>query len=44
MFLYRPLNDVSIPKAVYKGCKPDVKKAVLTWATDGAGIRAIVRE
>jgi transposase-like protein len=28
----------------YKGCKPDVKKDILKWATDGAGIRAIARE
>jgi transposase-like protein len=28
----------------YKGCKPEVKKAILTWATDGAGIWAIARE
>ncbi|MDR1030233.1 MAG: CPBP family intramembrane metalloprotease, partial [Treponema sp.] len=24
----------------YNGCKPDVKKAIIKWATDGAGIRA----
>jgi transposase-like protein len=28
----------------YNGCKPDVKKAILTWAIDGAGIRATARE
>jgi transposase-like protein len=28
----------------YNGCKPDVKKDIIKWATDGAGIRAIARE
>jgi transposase-like protein len=28
----------------YNGCKPDVKKAIIKWASDGAGIRAISRE
>jgi transposase-like protein len=28
----------------YNGCKPEVKKDILTWATDGAGIQAIARE
>jgi transposase-like protein len=28
----------------YNGCKPDAKKAVIKWAIDGAGIRAIARE
>ena len=27
----------------YNGCKPDVKKSVLQWSVDGAGIRAISR-
>ena len=27
----------------YNGCKPDVKKAILQWSVDGAGIRAISR-
>jgi transposase-like protein len=27
----------------YNGCKPNVKKAILTWAADGAGIRAPAR-
>ena len=25
------------------GCKPDVKKSILQWSVDGAGIRAISR-
>jgi transposase-like protein len=28
----------------YNGCKPDVKKAIIKWAVDGAGIRATARE
>ncbi|MDR1301196.1 MAG: hypothetical protein LBK43_01845, partial [Treponema sp.] len=24
----------------YNGCKPEVKKAIITWAADGAGVRA----
>jgi transposase-like protein len=28
----------------YNGCNPEVKKAIIKWATDGAGIRAIARE
>ncbi|MDR2659963.1 MAG: hypothetical protein LBC27_08275 [Spirochaetaceae bacterium] len=28
----------------YNGCKPDVKKAVIKRAADGAGIRAAARE
>jgi hypothetical protein len=27
----------------YNGCKPDVKKAIIKWAADGAGIRAAAR-
>jgi transposase-like protein len=27
----------------YNGCKPDVKKAIIKWAADGAGIRATAR-
>ncbi|MDR1219862.1 MAG: hypothetical protein LBK73_09675, partial [Treponema sp.] len=27
-------------KRRYNGCKPDVKKAIIKWAADGAGIRA----
>jgi transposase-like protein len=26
------------------GCKPDVKKAIIKWAADGAGVRAAARE
>jgi transposase-like protein len=28
-------------KYTYKGGKPDVKKAIIKWAVDGAGIRSI---
>jgi hypothetical protein len=28
----------------YNGCKPEVKKAIIKRAVDGAGIRAIARE
>ncbi|MDR1072458.1 MAG: helix-turn-helix domain-containing protein [Treponema sp.] len=28
----------------YNVCKPDVKKAIIKWAADGTGIRAIARE
>ena len=28
----------------YKGCKPEVKKDIIKWSVDGAGIRAIARE
>jgi transposase-like protein len=28
----------------YDGCKPEVKKAVIKWAADGAGVRATARE
>jgi transposase-like protein len=28
----------------YNGCKPDVKKAIIKWAADGAGVRATARE
>jgi len=27
----------------YNGCKPDVKKDIIKWSVDGAGIRAISR-
>jgi len=27
----------------YNGCKPEVKKSILKWAADGAGIRATSR-
>jgi len=27
----------------YNGCKPDVKKSILQWSADGAGIRATCR-
>jgi transposase-like protein len=27
----------------YNGCKPEVKKAIIKWAIDGAGIRATAR-
>jgi transposase-like protein len=27
----------------YNGCKPGVKKAIIKWAVDGAGIRATAR-
>ncbi|MDR2393900.1 MAG: hypothetical protein LBD93_07080 [Treponema sp.] len=29
---------------LYNGCKPDVKKAIIKWAVDGAGIRGTARE
>ena len=28
----------------YNGCKPDVKRDIIKWSVDGAGIRAIARE
>jgi transposase-like protein len=28
----------------YNGCKPDVKRAIIKWAADGAGVRATARE
>jgi transposase-like protein len=28
----------------YNGCKPEVKKAIIKWAADGAGIRATARQ
>ena len=28
----------------YNGCKPDVKRDIIKWSIDGAGIRAIARE
>ena len=28
----------------YRGCKPEVKKDIIKWSVDGAGIRAIARE
>jgi transposase-like protein len=27
----------------YNGCEPDVKKAIINWVADGAGIRATAR-
>jgi transposase-like protein len=27
----------------YNGCRPEVKKAIIKWAVDGAGIRATAR-
>ncbi|MDR1031278.1 MAG: hypothetical protein LBL76_10470 [Treponema sp.] len=27
----------------YNGCKPEVKKAIIKWAVDGAGVRATAR-
>ena len=27
----------------YNGCKPEVKKDIIKWSVDGAGIRAIAR-
>ncbi|MDR0759746.1 MAG: hypothetical protein LBF74_06505 [Treponema sp.] len=27
----------------YNGCKPDVKKAIIKWTADGAGVRATAR-
>ena len=28
----------------YNGCKPDVKRDIIKWSIDGAGIRAIARQ
>ncbi|MHB9294289.1 hypothetical protein Holit_03415 [Hollandina sp. SP2] len=28
----------------YNGCKPEVKREILKWGVDGAGIRATARE
>jgi transposase-like protein len=28
----------------YNGCKPEVKKEIIKWAADGAGVRATARE
>ena len=28
----------------YNGCKPDVKRDIIKWSIDGAGVRAIARE
>ena len=28
----------------YNGCKPNVKRDIIKWSIDGAGIRAIARE
>jgi hypothetical protein len=28
----------------YNGCKHEVKKDIIKWAIDGAGVRAIARE
>lgn len=28
----------------YNGCKPDIKRDIIKWSIDGAGIRAISRE
>lgn len=28
----------------YNGCKPEVKRDIIKWSVDGAGIRAISRE
>ena len=28
----------------YNGCKPEVKRDIIKWSIDGAGIRAISRE
>ena len=29
---------------IYNGCKPDIKRDIIKWSVDGAGIRAIARE
>ena len=29
---------------IYNGCKPEIKKDIIKWSVDGAGIRAISRE
>ncbi len=31
-------------KYTYNGCLPEVKRAIINWSADGAGIRAIARE
>jgi transposase-like protein len=31
-------------KCRYNGCKPDVKKSIIKWAADGAGIRSTAGE
>ena len=28
---------------IYNGCKPDIKRDIISWSIDGAGIRAIAR-
>ena len=28
----------------YKGCKPEVKRDIIKWSVDGAGIRTIARQ
>jgi transposase-like protein len=33
-------HKTSYTECRYNGCKPDVKKAIIKWAADGAGIRA----
>jgi transposase-like protein len=31
-------------KYKYNGCKPEIKRDIIKWSIDGAGIRAIARE
>ncbi|MDR0708158.1 MAG: hypothetical protein LBF60_09870 [Treponema sp.] len=41
MIRHVPIN---IAEYAYNGCKADVKKSIIKWTVDGAGIRATARE